>query len=74
MNTTLDGLYLDTANGAFDYYEEMPDFNQVSAREESLNELPPGTELIDIGYTPRPFQDKVHTKLRRFNVLVCHRR
>lgn len=30
--------------------------------------------VIDLGYRPRPFQAKIHTKLKRFNVLVCHRR
>jgi len=29
---------------------------------------------IDLGYTPRPFQAKLHNNLKRFNVLVCHRR
>lgn len=29
---------------------------------------------IDLGYTPRPFQAMLHNRLRRFNVLVCHRR
>lgn len=31
-------------------------------------------ERIDLGYTPRPFQAVLHNKLKRFNVLVCHRR
>ena len=31
-------------------------------------------ERIDLGYTPRPFQKLLHIKLKRFNVLVCHRR
>jgi len=29
---------------------------------------------IDLGYKPRKFQAYLHTVLRRFNVLVCHRR
>lgn len=29
---------------------------------------------ITTGYTPRPLQAELHLKLRRFNVLVCHRR
>lgn len=29
---------------------------------------------ISTGYNPRTFQDEVHRKLRRFSVLVCHRR
>jgi len=31
-------------------------------------------EEISTGYKPRPFQAKIHRKLKRFNVLVCHRR
>lgn len=33
-----------------------------------------GVTEIDLGYTPRPFQAQLHNKLKRFNVLVCHRR
>ena len=29
---------------------------------------------IETGYTPRPLQRKIHNELKRFNVLVCHRR
>jgi hypothetical protein len=29
---------------------------------------------ISTGYVPRPLQHKLHNQLRRFNVLVCHRR
>ncbi len=29
---------------------------------------------IDTGYVPRPLQAELHAKLKRFNVLVCHRR
>ncbi len=29
---------------------------------------------IGTGYTPRPFQKILHKSLKRFNVLVCHRR
>lgn len=29
---------------------------------------------VDCGYTPRPFQKLLHNRLKRFNVLVCHRR
>jgi len=31
-------------------------------------------EEIDLGYEPRPFQAQLHNTLKRFNVLVCHRR
>lgn len=30
--------------------------------------------IADLGYQPRPWQVAVHTGLRRFSVLVCHRR
>ena len=42
--------------------------------DELLNELPEGAEVVDMGYRPRPFQAVLHSKLKRFNVLVCHRR
>ena len=32
------------------------------------------TQAIDLGYVPRPLQQKLHSSLRRFNVIVCHRR
>lgn len=32
------------------------------------------SKSISLGYTPRPLQEILHTKLRRFNVIVCHRR
>ena len=31
-------------------------------------------EVIDLGYTPRPIQGLLHNSMKRFNVLVCHRR
>lgn len=31
-------------------------------------------EEISIPYAPRPFQQVLHENLRRFNILVCHRR
>jgi len=39
-----------------------------------LNDLPDGADVIDLGYRPRPLQQTLHTHLKRFNVLVCHRR
>lgn len=30
--------------------------------------------IIDTGYAPRPLQAEIHRKLKRFSVLVCHRR
>lgn len=32
------------------------------------------TETVSTGYSPRPLQAQIHRSLRRFNVLVCHRR
>lgn len=31
-------------------------------------------ETVKTGYVPRPFQADLHPRLKRFNVLVCHRR
>ena len=31
-------------------------------------------ERVSTGYVPRPLQAELHLKLKRFNVLVCHRR
>jgi hypothetical protein len=39
----------------------------------ALNDLPEDA-VIDLGYRPRPLQQVLHSQLRRFNVLVCHRR
>ena len=32
------------------------------------------TYEVSVGYKPRPLQRQVHESLKRFNVLVCHRR
>jgi len=40
----------------------------------ALNDLPQGAEVIDLGYRPRALQAVLHAQLKRFNVLVCHRR
>lgn len=40
--------------------------NEVAQAQES--------QAIDLGYRPRPFQAMLHNRLKRFNVLVCHRR
>lgn len=32
------------------------------------------TKVIDLGYSPRPLQAKLHREISRFSVLVCHRR
>lgn len=47
-----------------------PDYN--SGDWESLSSE--NIQEITIDYKPRPFQQILHTKLMRFNVLVCHRR
>jgi hypothetical protein len=39
-----------------------------------MSSLPSDAKIIDLGYKPRPFQQALHKALRRFNVLVCHRR
>lgn len=31
-------------------------------------------EVVRTGYSPRPLQQKLHVAMKRFNVLVCHRR
>ena len=31
-------------------------------------------QIVTTGYSPRPLQAKIHRELKRFNVLVCHRR
>ncbi len=31
-------------------------------------------KVVEIPYTPRPLQRKLHNEVKRFNVLVCHRR
>lgn len=31
-------------------------------------------QVVTTGYTPRPIQEILHNSLKRFNVLVCHRR
>lgn len=32
------------------------------------------SNVIDLGYKPRYFQEKIHRLLKRFNVILCHRR
>lgn len=54
---------------------KLKSFEEVSCVADPLNDLDPEDDnTIDIGYTPRPFQQKLHNNLKRFNVLVCHRR
>lgn len=51
-----------------------PTFNQSPASE--VNPDAGGSEILNVetGYVPRPLQAVLHSYLRRFNVLVCHRR
>lgn len=37
-------------------------------------QVPTEIKKIKTGYVPRPLQNILHSQLRRFNVLVCHRR
>lgn len=39
-----------------------------------MSSLPDDAKVIDLGYKPRPFQQALHRQLKRYNVLVCHRR
>jgi hypothetical protein len=36
--------------------------------------MPEGEQVIDLGYEPRPWQERFHLEAQRFSVLVCHRR
>lgn len=54
--------------GTAKYKQDVDDFEYV------LNSLPPNSKAIDLGYRPRQFQKVIHRSLKRFNVLVCHRR
>ena len=74
VKNNLGEIYEDLGKEALDYYDSMQSFEQVSAKEESLNDLDPNAQVIDIGYTPREYQQEIHQNLSRFNVLVCHRR
>jgi phage terminase large subunit len=39
-----------------------------------LDAIPEEATVIETGYVPRSFQAELHRKVKRFNVLVCHRR
>ena len=49
----------------------LAQMEEISEDWESLGE---GVEQICIPYEPRPFQAVLHKSLKRFNLLVCHRR
>ena len=42
--------------------------------QESGENLTPDIQIVKTGYIPRPIQEILHNELKRFNVLVCHRR
>ena len=76
MPSSFEHLYKDVHN-LNDIAESVKarTFEQTSAVVEELNDLDPNNcEVINIDYEPRPFQEKLHQELKRFNVLVCHRR
>jgi phage terminase large subunit len=43
-------------------------------RDHGRRTLVSAAKVVSTGYIPRPLQDKIHAQLKRFNVLVCHRR
>lgn len=45
-----------------------PDFDETPDEKDQI------VRKINTGYVPRPLQDLLHSQLKRFNVLVCHRR
>ena len=64
----------------------MSNFNALLHKHTNVHSVP-GTELpgtvqgkptevirVETGYLPRPLQQTLHCSLKRFNVLVCHRR
>jgi hypothetical protein len=50
-------------------YNGVVDYSSVFQQAPDQTVVRKGT-----GYTPRPFQQYLHSALKRFNVLVCHRR
>lgn len=48
--------------------------NKYSGLDKLGHELPEGVRRITTGYKPRPLQERLHRSLKRFNVVVCHRR
>lgn len=47
---------------------------KTASSDSSGSERPVKRVRVSTGYVPRPFQDQLHRRMRRFNVLVCHRR
>lgn len=54
-----------------EHYSHKPNDYTRFAKDEYAQK---NIQRVDVGYTPRPFQAYLHNSLRRFNVLVCHRR
>ena len=52
----------------------MDQLKSTSNGETSKEEVKQEEKNINIPYSPRPLQREVHNSLKRFNVLVCHRR
>ena len=48
--------------------------NQSQSKSPGKKTTPKPVVKIEIPYKPRPYQLEVHNSLKRFSVLVCHRR
>lgn len=57
--------------GTLGWRDDDPNESTISNEDIDISE---GVEVIQIPYEPRPFQAVLHNKMRRFNLLVCHRR
>ena len=56
-------------------YSEFQEAPNVTSMELPYNrELRENIKKVSTGYIPRPLQAVIHASLKRFNVLVCHRR
>lgn len=59
----------------YDYALKPSELQDMRGSLDGWEDLAPeNVEEINIDYQPRPFQTILHNELRRFNVLVCHRR
>jgi len=57
-----------------DKYNPYTNFTDIQAPIDQFMARASNVIKIDLGYKPRPFQARLHNNLKRFNVLVCHRR
>jgi phage terminase large subunit len=55
------------------HYSGQEDFTHDPMQDE-VQQYGDNVEQVNLGYTPRPIQAYLHNNLKRFNVLVCHRR